>query len=77
MGLPCVPTITNFSTEPLRVDRARVDYLRENDLAQGIEILTDFDGERIRAPRFWESNAEYRESMIRALSHRAAAAGIA
>ncbi len=63
---------TAFVVNPelqVRVDRARVDYLRENDLAQGIEILTDFDGERIRPPRFWGSNAEYRERMIRALSH--------
>lgn len=36
----------------VRVDRARGDYLRENDMAQGIEILRDFHGERIRPPRF-------------------------
>lgn len=61
----------------VRVDPARVDYLRENDLDQGIEILTDFDGERIRPPHFWQSNADHRERMIRVLRRRAAAAGIA
>ena len=45
----------------VRVDDSRVEYLEENGLAQGIEILTDYRNESIRQPYFWERDAALRE----------------
>ena len=60
----------------VRVDQERVEYFRANDLAQGLEILTDYDRRRIRAPEFWKRSADLQGRMVRALTRRAAAAGL-
>jgi putative restriction endonuclease len=69
-----------FVIEPalqVRVDDDRVEYLEENDLANGIEILTDFAGKTIRPPHFWTTDADMRDRMRGALERRATLAGLA
>ncbi len=61
----------------VRVDDERVDYLKGNDLDQGIEVLIDFADKAIRPPDFWDSNAAHRERMKSALKQRVVAAGLA
>ena len=61
----------------VRVDDERVEYLRQNDRDQGIEVLTDFAGRTIQSPRFWTSNPALRDRMRTALGHRVQAAGLA
>jgi putative restriction endonuclease len=59
------------------VDGERAEYLRANGLDQGINILTDFGGSIIRPPAFWDSDADFRGRMSRALTRRVASAGLA
>lgn len=69
-----------FVIEPellVRVDEERVEYLKDNGLDQGIEILARFAGKAIRPPDFWDSNAAHRERMRSALRQRVIAAGLA
>jgi len=61
----------------VRVDEARVEYLEENDLASGIQILTDYRGEPIHPPYFWERDEDLRQRMTQALTRRTVAAGLA
>jgi putative restriction endonuclease len=69
-----------FVVEPglrIRVDEERVEYLVDNGLAGGIEILRDIAGREIRRPDFWTTNAAHRERMVDALQRRMVAAGLA
>lgn len=61
----------------VKVDQERVDYFRANDVAQGLEVLTNYDRQRIRAPNFWDGDEDLRERMVGALTRRATAAGLA
>lgn len=61
----------------VRVDTERVEYLKDNDVDEGIEILTDFSGKAIQPPHFWGMNAAHRERMQGALKQRVQAAGLA
>lgn len=54
----------------IRVDGDVVLYLRENDLAEGLAILTEYDRHRIRPPTFWGEGGESRERMANALARR-------
>lgn len=59
------------------VDPSTVAFLRESDRDDGIEVLTNFAGERIREPHFWAASAADRQRMQAALARRVTLAGLA
>ncbi|MGQ0656176.1 MAG: HNH endonuclease [Betaproteobacteria bacterium] len=59
----------------VRVDEERVEYLQANDLADGIEILTNYHRRPIRRPEFWNNDQDKRDRMIAALSRRVSGSG--
>lgn len=60
----------------ITVDDETIAFLEESDRASGIELLTDFRGEKIRAPDFWKKSPESRERMREALAYNRALTGI-
>jgi len=68
-----------FVVEPnlvVTVDNETIEFLEESGRASGIELLTDFQGEKIRAPAFWKTSPESRERMREALTYSRDLAGI-
>lgn len=68
-----------FVVEPdlvVRIDDETVTFLEQSGRASGIELLTDFEGEKIRAPRFWRQSSETRDRMKGALAYNCALVGI-
>jgi len=55
----------------VHVDPETVAFLTESRRANGLELLTRFDGVRIRVPHFWEVDATVRRSMQAVLEQRA------
>ena len=60
----------------IAVDEDTVAFLEDSDRASGIELLTDYRGERIRAPAFWSTSPESKERMQQALEYNCELAGI-
>lgn len=69
-----------FVVEPtleIVVDEDVVTFLEENDRASGIELLTDYRGQRIRAPDFWQESRELQVRMREALTYSRSLTGVA
>lgn len=69
-----------FIIEPnleIAVDDETIAFLQESDRASGIELLTNFHGEKIRAPRFWGKSRELQGRMREALTYSRSLTGIA
>jgi len=58
------------------VDDDTIAFLQESGRSSGIELLTHFRGQRIRAPSFWESSLELQEQMQQALIYNQTRTGI-
>jgi putative restriction endonuclease len=61
----------------VRIDRDVLTFLRDSDRSRGEELLTDFEGEMIRAPLFWDQTAQHRDRMRAALDRVSAFAEVA
>jgi len=61
----------------VHVDLPTVTFLRESNRAEGLEILTDYEGSRIRPPHLWEAGGVLRTRMMNAFDQRYALSGIA
>lgn len=51
------------------VDSEAVTFLQESGRASGIELLSDFHGEQISAPQFWQRSQDLRDRMRDALRY--------
>ena len=68
-----------FIVEPnleIAVDDDTVTFLQDSGRASGIELLTNFRGQRIRAPQFWQRSHELQERMRDALAYNRSLTGI-
>jgi putative restriction endonuclease len=61
----------------VRVDDDLVAYFRENNLDQGLGLLTDHDRRAIRPPAFWQRDARLRTRMMNALTRKTDLTGAA
>jgi len=59
------------------VDRETINFLEESERDQGIALLTDFDGARVRAPLFWDREEPLRERMRGVLQKRLTRSAVA
>ena len=51
------------------VDSESVAFLQESGRAEGIELLSDFHGQQISAPQFWQESERLRDRMQDALQY--------
>lgn len=58
------------------VDNDSITFLESAGRASGVELLTRYRGQRIRAPRFWQSSAELQERMRDALNYSCRVSGV-
>ena len=58
------------------VDDETITFLKESGRASGIELLTDFRGQKIRAPDFWRTSAELQGRMREALVYSRSLSGV-
>jgi putative restriction endonuclease len=61
----------------IRLDFDALAFLRDSGRSEGEHLLTDFDGQRIREPLFWDRNASARERMSESLNYASGLAGLA
>lgn len=60
----------------IAVDDDTVTFLHDSGRASGIELLTNFRGQKIRAPLFWQSSRELQGRMQEALAYNRKLTGI-
>ena len=68
-----------FIVEPsltIAVDDETIAFLNDSGRASGIELLTNFRGQKIRPPHFWEESREFRGRMREALVYSSSLSGI-
>src|SRR2546426_9233089 len=60
----------------VHVDQPTVAFLQESNRAEGLNLLTGFDGAQIRPPQLWHSQEALRTRMVAALDRRYTLSGI-